>query len=38
VSRPALLDVNVLIALFDECHVHHEPAKTCAAGSEKSQQ
>jgi uncharacterized protein len=26
VSRPALLDVNVLIALFDECHVHHEPA------------
>ena len=25
-SRPALLDVNVLIALFDECHVHHEPA------------
>jgi toxin-antitoxin system PIN domain toxin len=26
VSSPALLDVNVLIALFDESHVHHEPA------------
>jgi toxin-antitoxin system PIN domain toxin len=26
VSRPALLDVNVLIALFDEFHVHHDPA------------
>jgi toxin-antitoxin system PIN domain toxin len=26
VSPPALLDVNVLIALFDEYHVHHEPA------------
>ena len=25
-NRPALLDVNVLIALFDEFHVHHEPA------------
>lgn len=24
--RPALLDVNVLIALFNEHHVHHEPA------------
>jgi uncharacterized protein len=24
VSRPALLDVNVLIALFDADHVHHE--------------
>src|SRR5215831_19580151 len=24
VSRPALLDVNVLIALFDESHVHHQ--------------
>jgi len=26
VSRPALLDVNVLIALFDESHVHHQIA------------
>jgi toxin-antitoxin system PIN domain toxin len=26
VSRPALLDVNVLIALFDPDHVHHEAA------------
>jgi hypothetical protein len=26
VSRPALLDVNFLIALFDPDHVHHEPA------------
>ena len=25
-SRPALLDVNFLIALFDPDHVHHEPA------------
>lgn len=25
-TRPALLDVNVLIALFDETHVHHETA------------
>lgn len=25
-TRPALLDVNVLIALFDATHVHHEPA------------
>jgi uncharacterized protein len=25
-SRRALLDVNVLIALFDSGHVHHEPA------------
>lgn len=25
-SRPALLDVNVLIALFDAGHVHHETA------------
>ena len=23
-SRPALLDVNVLVALFDPAHVHHE--------------
>jgi hypothetical protein len=26
VSRPFLLDVNLLIALFDPDHVHHEPA------------
>jgi toxin-antitoxin system PIN domain toxin len=26
VIRPALLDVNVLIALFNQHHVHHEPA------------
>jgi uncharacterized protein len=25
-KHPALLDVNVLIALFDEMHVHHEAA------------
>ena len=25
-SRVALLDVNVLVALFDPDHVHHEPA------------
>ena len=25
-KRPALLDVNVLIALFDETHVHHQTA------------
>lgn len=25
-AGPALLDVNVLIALFDEAHVHHETA------------
>jgi toxin-antitoxin system PIN domain toxin len=26
VSRTALLDVNVLVALFDPDHVHHDPA------------
>jgi toxin-antitoxin system PIN domain toxin len=25
-TKPALLDVNVLIALFDPTHVHHDPA------------
>lgn len=25
-TRPALLDINVLVALFDPDHVHHEPA------------
>jgi toxin-antitoxin system PIN domain toxin len=26
VSGPALLDVNVIVALFDPNHIHHEPA------------
>jgi len=26
VTRPALLDVNLLVALFDPDHIHHEPA------------
>jgi toxin-antitoxin system PIN domain toxin len=26
VSRPALLDVNVIVALFDPNHIHHDPA------------
>jgi toxin-antitoxin system PIN domain toxin len=26
VTAPALLDVNVLVALFDPDHVHHDPA------------
>jgi hypothetical protein len=25
-TRPALLDVNLLVALFDQAHVHHEMA------------
>lgn len=25
-SRPALLDVNLLVALFNQDHIHHEPA------------
>ena len=25
-TKPALLDVNVLVALFDPTHVHHDPA------------
>ena len=29
----ALLDVNVLIALLDRRHVHHEPAHRWFAGS-----
>jgi hypothetical protein len=32
VSRPALLDVNVLIALFDESHVHSRIAHDWFAG------
>lgn len=31
--RPLLLDVNVLIALFDSAHVHHRPAHTWFAGN-----
>jgi len=26
VTRPALVDVNLLVALFDPDHIHHEPA------------
>jgi len=26
----ALLDVNVLVALFDPSHIHHEAAHACA--------
>jgi hypothetical protein len=26
VTRPALFDVNLLVALFDPDHIHHEPA------------
>jgi len=33
VSRPSLLDVNVLIALFDPGHVHHEAAHDWFADS-----
>jgi hypothetical protein len=33
VSRTALLDVNVLVALFDPDHVHHEIAHDWFAGS-----
>jgi hypothetical protein len=32
--RPALLDVNVLVALFDPDHVHHEVAHDWFEGSE----
>lgn len=34
-SRVALLDVNVLVALFDAEHVHHEPAHEWFAGNRK---
>jgi hypothetical protein len=36
VSRPALLDVNFLIALFDPEHVHHEPAHSWFGGHRSS--
>ena len=32
-DRPALLDVNVLVALFDPNHVHHEIAHSWFAGN-----
>ena len=31
--RPLLLDVNVLIALFDSAHLHHEAAHVWFAGN-----
>lgn len=34
-KRPALLDVNVLIALFDATHVHHEAAHDWFADHKK---
>jgi toxin-antitoxin system PIN domain toxin len=33
VKRPALLDVNVLVALFDPDHVHHEAAHAWLAAN-----
>jgi uncharacterized protein len=33
VTRVALLDVNVLVALFDPDHVHHEAAHRWFAAS-----
>jgi len=35
-SRIALLDVNVLVALFDPDHVHHEPAHEWFAANRSS--
>ncbi len=35
-SRPALLDINVLVALFDPDHVHHEPAHDWFADNRRS--
>jgi uncharacterized protein len=35
VRRPALLDVNVLVALFDAGHVHHEAAHDWFADNRK---
>lgn len=35
-TRVALLDVNVLIALFDPGHVHHEPAHDWFADNRRS--
>lgn len=34
-SRPALLDVNVLVALFDPDHVHHDTAHDWFADSRR---
>lgn len=34
-SRPVLLDVNVLVALFDPAHVHHELAHDWFAGNRR---
>jgi uncharacterized protein len=36
VTRPALLDVNVLVALFDAGHVHHEAAHDWFADNRKN--
>jgi toxin-antitoxin system PIN domain toxin len=36
VSRVALLDVNVLVALFDPDHVHHESAHVWFAANRKA--
>jgi uncharacterized protein len=33
VTRPVLLDVNVLVALFDPAHVHHELAHDWFSGN-----
>ncbi len=35
-TRPALLDVNVLVALFDPDHVHHEAAHAWFAASRRA--
>ncbi len=35
-TRPALLDVNVLVALFDAGHVHHEAAHDWFADNRQS--
>ena len=35
-SRAALLDVNLLVALFDPDHVHHEPAHRWFRGQRRS--
>lgn len=36
-TRPALLDVNVLVALFDPEHIHHETAHTWFASPTRDQ-
>lgn len=35
-KHPALLDVNVLVALFDPDHVHHEPAHQWLAATRRT--